>query len=102
MTALRSALFLFWFAILTTVLSLLFCVVLILPRRATVRLARHWARASLWGLEVFAGVGMEVRGTPPAGAALVAAKHMSMWDTLALYVVLDDPGIVLKRELLNI
>ena len=27
---------------------------------------------------------------------------MSMWDTLALYIVLDDPGIVLKRELLRI
>ena len=43
---------------------------------------------------------MEVRGLPPKGAVLVAAKHMSMWDTLALYIVLDDPGIVLKRELL--
>ena len=27
---------------------------------------------------------------------------MSMWDTLALYLLLDDPGIVLKRELLRI
>ena len=33
---------------------------------------------------------------------LVASKHMSMWDTLALYLVLDDPAIVLKRELLRI
>ena len=32
----------------------------------------------------------------------MAAKHMSMWDTLALYLVLDDPAIVLKRELLRI
>jgi 1-acyl-sn-glycerol-3-phosphate acyltransferase len=30
---------------------------------------------------------------------LVAAKHMSMWDTLALYLVLDDPAVVLKRGL---
>jgi 1-acyl-sn-glycerol-3-phosphate acyltransferase len=27
---------------------------------------------------------------------------MSMWDTLALYLVLDAPAIVLKRELLRI
>ena len=33
---------------------------------------------------------------------LVAAKHMSMWDTLALYLLLDDAAIVVKRELLNI
>jgi 1-acyl-sn-glycerol-3-phosphate acyltransferase len=102
MTILRSALFLLWFVVLTAILSLLFLPVLVLPRRATVWLARHWARATLWGLKIFAGVGMEVRGAPPTRAALVAAKHMSMWDTLALYLVLDDPGIVLKRELLNI
>jgi len=33
---------------------------------------------------------------------LVASKHMSMWDTMALYLVLDQPAIVLKRELLRI
>jgi 1-acyl-sn-glycerol-3-phosphate acyltransferase len=102
MIVLRSALFLLWFAVLTTLLSLLFCPVLILPRGATVWLARVWSRATLWGLRIFAGIGMEVRGRPPRGAVLVAAKHMSMWDTLALYVTLDQPGIVLKRELLSI
>jgi 1-acyl-sn-glycerol-3-phosphate acyltransferase len=102
MMLLRSALFLLWFAILTAVLSLLFCPVLIFPRGATIWLARSWARATLWGLRVFAGIGMEVRGQPPRGAVLVAAKHMSMWDTLALYIMLDQPGIVLKRELLSI
>jgi 1-acyl-sn-glycerol-3-phosphate acyltransferase len=30
---------------------------------------------------------------------LVAAKHMSMWDTMALYLVLDDPAVVLRRSL---
>ena len=45
---------------------------------------------------------MRVTGTVPKGGVLVASKHMSMWDTLALYIVLDDPAIVLKRELLHI
>jgi 1-acyl-sn-glycerol-3-phosphate acyltransferase len=53
-------------------------------------------------LEIFAGTKMHVIGTPPKGPVLVASKHMSMWDTLALYLLLDDPGIVLKRELLRI
>jgi len=43
--------------------------------------------------------GREVRGTVPHDGVLVAAKHMSMWDTLALYLVLDDPAVVLKRGL---
>ncbi|HVT24359.1 MAG TPA: lysophospholipid acyltransferase family protein, partial [Rhizomicrobium sp.] len=30
---------------------------------------------------------------------LAAAKHMSMWDTIALYVFLNKPAMVFKREL---
>lgn len=102
MTALRSVAFLLWFALISVILSLIFVPVLLLPRGATVRLARMWARVTFWGLKVFAGIGFEVRGTPPKGPVLVASKHMSMWDTLALYLVLDQPGIVLKRELLHV
>jgi len=99
---LRSALFLLWFLLITTILSLVFLPVLALPRGATVWLARLWSRITFWGLKVFSGIGFEVRGIPPKGAVLVASKHMSMWDTLALYLVLDAPAIVLKRELLRI
>jgi 1-acyl-sn-glycerol-3-phosphate acyltransferase len=102
MTAMRSTLFMVWFLVLTTVLSLLFLPVMILPRKTCVWLARGWARATLWGLKIFAGVDMRVEGQIPRGGVLVASKHMSMWDTLALYIVLDDPAIVLKRELLYI
>jgi 1-acyl-sn-glycerol-3-phosphate acyltransferase len=99
---LRSALFLVWFLLVTTILSLAFLPVLLLPRRATVWLARLWARWTFWGLKHIAGIGFEIRGTPPQGPVLVASKHMSMWDTLALYLALYEPAIVLKRELLRI
>src|SRR3954466_5623763 len=102
MTALRSALFLAWLLAVTTLLSLLFLPVLVLPRGATVWLARIWSRATFFGLRLFAGIDWEIRATPPAGPVLVAAKHMSMWDPLALYLALDQPAIVLKRELLRI
>ena len=102
MTGLRSALFLVWFLVITTILSLIFLPVLALPRRATVWLARLWARLTFWGLKVFAGIDWEIRGRPPRGPVLVASKHMSMWDTLALYLALYEPAIVLKRELLRI
>jgi len=98
----RSALFLAWFLVITTILSLIFLPVLILPRGATIWLARIWSRATFFGLKVLAGIDWEIRGDRPRGPVLVAAKHMSMWDTLALYLALDDPGIVLKRELLRI
>jgi len=98
----RSALFMIWFLIVTIIMSILFLPLLLAPRKWCVGMARSWAAATLWGLKIFAGTDMRVIGTPPRGAVLVAAKHMSMWDTLALYLLLDDPGIVLKRELLRI
>ena len=102
MTLIRSALFMAWFLLLTAIMAIVFLPLLAVPRKATVWMARHWARATLWGLHVLAGVGERRIGNPPKGGVLVASKHMSMWDTLALYLALDDPGIVLKRELLRI
>jgi 1-acyl-sn-glycerol-3-phosphate acyltransferase len=102
MTFLRSALFMAWFLILTLVMAIIFLPLLAVPRKATVWMARQWARATLWGLRAIAGIGERQIGEVPRGGVLVASKHMSMWDTLALYLALDDPGIVLKRELLRI
>lgn len=98
----RSALFMAWFLLLTAVMAIIFLPLLAAPRKATVWMARHWARATLWGLKAFAGLGQRQSGEAPKTGVLVAAKHMSMWDTLALYLALEDPAIVLKRELLRI
>ena len=98
----RSALFMAWFLLLTAVMAIIFLPLLAFPRKTTVWMARHWARASLWGLKIFAGLGERRIGEAPKGGVLVASKHMSMWDTLALYLALEDPAIVLKRELLRI
>jgi len=101
MTFLRSALFLLWFLGVTALLSIL-CIWALASRRATQALARVWSRATFFGLRVIAGIAWEIRGTPPAAPVLVASKHMSMWDTLALWLALPAPAIVLKRELLYI
>jgi 1-acyl-sn-glycerol-3-phosphate acyltransferase len=98
-TALRSAIFLVWFALVSATLAILFLPALALPRRVTVWMSRQWSALVFWGLRAFAGIGFEVRGQRPPNGVLVAAKHMSMWDTLALYLVLDDPAVVLKRGL---
>ncbi len=100
MTLLRSALFMVWFVFITLVMGVVFLPLLVFPRRWSVLMARGWAHLVLGGLWLFCGIGKRVVGAPPTGAAIVAAKHMSMWDTLALYLALDDPGIILKESLL--
>ena len=102
MIFLRSLLFALWFAALTIVMGTLALPLLLAPRQAALRLSSRWARASLWGLKIFAGIDYRVTGVVPRAPVLVAAKHMSTWDTLALHIVLGDPGIVLKRSLLLI
>jgi 1-acyl-sn-glycerol-3-phosphate acyltransferase len=102
MTVLRSTIFFLWFALASTVLSLLGVPALLLDRRVVVSISRTWSRATLWGLRVIAGLDYELRGPIPSKGVLVASKHMSMWDTIALYLFLDDPTVVMKRELLRI
>jgi 1-acyl-sn-glycerol-3-phosphate acyltransferase len=53
-------------------------------------------------LRMICGIAVEWRGLEniPKGACIVACKHQSMWETFALYLVLDDPVFVLKRELM--
>lgn len=102
MTLLRSILFFLWFATASSVISLLALPAMLLDRRVMVSTSRTWSRATLWGLKHIAGLDYEIRGSLPPGRVLIASKHMSMWDTIALYLILDDPTVVLKRELLRI
>jgi 1-acyl-sn-glycerol-3-phosphate acyltransferase len=71
------------------------------PRIWAIRALQLWATTSLWWLKVIAGARYEVRGREhiPDGPALVAGKHQSFWETFAILPLLDDPAMVMKREL---
>ena len=98
----RSFLFFLWFAIGSVIIAVGGVWVLLLPRRATEILSKTWSRMVLFGLRWIAGLGYEVRGPVPKGAVLIASKHMSMWDTVMLYLLLDDATAVVKRSLIRI
>jgi 1-acyl-sn-glycerol-3-phosphate acyltransferase len=61
-----------------------------------------WARFHRWCCKNILGIESRVEGTVPKGAMLVAAKHQSMYETIELVLILDQPAIVLKRELADI
>ena len=70
---------------------------------------RAWSRGCLraylalvfGGLKLICGISYEIRGLEhrPRSGALVASKHQSMFETLAFWKILDDPAIILKKEL---
>ena len=98
---LRSGLFLFWFLSISLILNIGSLPLLVVPRRAVVWVGNKWARLVLFGLKHIAGVDMVVRGhVPSLAGVLIAAKHFSIWETIAVLALLRDPAIVLKRELL--
>jgi 1-acyl-sn-glycerol-3-phosphate acyltransferase len=104
MTALRSFLFVAWFYLISAPLAVAYSILLILPRRAIMCGMAFWAHLTAFGLRWICGIRLEVRGLEhlPKGAALIAAKHQGMFDTIAPFVFLHDPCIVLKKELLKI
>jgi len=71
-------------------------------RHAILAVAKSWGRTSLWLLRVICGIGVEWKGLEkiPKGPLIVAAKHQSVWETFALIPLLDDPAIIVKRELM--
>ncbi|MEJ0027928.1 MAG: lysophospholipid acyltransferase family protein [Rhizomicrobium sp.] len=99
MTIFRSTIFIVWFSLVTAVMAVAFLPALVLPRKITAWMARRWVAVNFWGLRVFAGLRFEVRGTLPPNGVVIALKHMSMWETMAIYLLLDDPAIVLKKSL---
>jgi 1-acyl-sn-glycerol-3-phosphate acyltransferase len=71
------------------------------PRAAAMRFGSFWSRGVLTFLRVIVGLDHQVRGLDriPRSGCIIAMKHQSTWDTLILPVILADPAIVLKREL---
>jgi len=100
----RSLVFTVWLYGLIVVLGLPALPLLLGPRAWVMALVRIWVRLVIWGLKVIVGQTVEFRGLQhrPTGAAVVAAKHLSMLDTITPFMVLPDPCFVLKRELVKL
>lgn len=102
MLVLRSVAFNIAFIVVTTVLAVLGFWVLLLPARGVLVFARLWARLVVGLLRHICGIDCEVRGREnlPDHPVLIAAKHQSAWDTIAINLILPGVAYVMKRELL--
>lgn len=71
----------------------------LLPR--SFRIPKGWASSSNWLMDKIVGATFEIEGLEnmPTGAAIIAPKHQSAWDTFMLMPWMHDPVYILKREL---
>ncbi len=98
----RSILFVIWMYGLMAVLGLLTLPALLLPKAVTFWAISLYARGLIWGLKVFCGISVEIRGRQnmPRGTVLYAGKHNCMLDVFIPFLVMPAPAIILKQELL--
>ncbi|HMG47001.1 MAG TPA: lysophospholipid acyltransferase family protein [Allosphingosinicella sp.] len=61
-----------------------------------------WLRFHRWCARRILGIRTRVEGVRPKGAVLVAVKHQSAYETFEIALLLDEPAVVLKRELADI
>ena len=102
MNALRTLAFTLAFYAGTVVYVTVAALVSPFGRGAVQRVAEGWARYHDRCAAILLGIHCRIEGAVPTGAVLVAAKHQSMYETVALVTILRRPQVVMKRELSRI
>lgn len=104
MTFIRSLLYAIWFYTTMLVTGLICMPVSIFSRGAAMSAIRLWCGMQRLGLRILCGIKTEFRGLEnlPKGAGLIAMKHQSTYDTIAPFLFIQNPGYILKKELLKI
>jgi 1-acyl-sn-glycerol-3-phosphate acyltransferase len=103
MIVLRSLIFNVVFVINNILWFILALPLLVLPRKAFFLNVLHpWCWTNLKLHSWICNVRMEFRGREniPTGGFMVASKHQSAWETLALAMSFPEPRYILKQELM--
>lgn len=104
MILVRSFLFAAVFYLWSVLYAIALVPVLAAPRSWMLAGMRLWSQSVNLLLRVICGIRVEVRGREhvPAGDALIAAKHQTMFDVFVQFGVLRGSLFVFKKELLII
>lgn len=74
----------------------------LLSKKGAMRACHAWCRFVRWAARGIVGMETEVRGTPPTGQVLMAAKHQSFLDIVLIYGAVPRAKFIMKRELMFI
>jgi 1-acyl-sn-glycerol-3-phosphate acyltransferase len=104
----RSALFAALFYPISAVMTVIMLPLLLFPARAVEPICYLWVRVFMVLSRRVLGIRMRVKmdrrasDTIAQGPVIYAAKHQSMWETIAFNDLLNRPVFVLKQELTRI
>lgn len=99
---LRVAVFYVWIALVTAFMGLWW-----LPKVRRDPMNAHvlpviWTGRLLAAARAILGVSVELRGTPPTADCVIAAKHQSFLDILAIAHAVPQCAFIMKREVLRV
>ncbi|WP_136645199.1 1-acyl-sn-glycerol-3-phosphate acyltransferase [Tabrizicola sp. YIM 78059] len=95
-----SLVFIIQMYVVMAIMALAFAPWAMVSRRGARIGVRTYCRWVIISLRVLTGLRCEVRGTPPRGEALVAAKHQSFLDIILIISAVPAAKFIMKRELL--
>ena len=82
------------------VLAIVFFPFALFSRAWAHRACHAWCTYVLWAARRLVGLKAEVRGTPPTGEVMIAAKHQSFLDIVMIYHAVPRGKFIMKRELM--
>lgn len=82
------------------VIGLIFFPWALVHRSGAFAACKSYARWAVWTARWMLGLRCEVRGTPPTGAVMIAAKHQSFLDVMMIFNAVPAGKFIMKRELL--
>lgn len=96
----RSVLFIGQMYAMMLPMAVVFAPWAIVSRRGAYAAMHSYCRWVRWTARWMVGIETEVRGTPPAGEVLIAAKHQSFLDIILIFGALPRPRFIMKHELI--
>lgn len=97
---LRSLIFIIQMYLAMAVIAVVFAPWALVSRHGARVACKTFCRWTIFSLRILTGLKSEVRGTPPAGEALIAAKHQSFLDIILIFNAVPAGKFIMKRELM--
>lgn len=71
----------------------------LVSRAGAIGACKTWSHWAIWSARWMVGIRTEVRGTPPQGEVMIAAKHQSFLDIILIFMSIPAGKFIMKREL---
>jgi 1-acyl-sn-glycerol-3-phosphate acyltransferase len=95
-----SAVFIVQMYVAMAVLAIGFAPWALFSRKGAYAAMHSYCRWVVFSLRVLCGLKSEVRGTPPTGECVIAAKHQSFLDIILIFHAVPAGKFIMKRELM--